>query len=267
MDEWLRKCASTAGGTSWSLFRELRTHSNVVQSKKDKFGLASLVGSTHHHRVVWGKWGKRWKVVSVAPSGCGWLWPPVPFPCASSLCSCPVCLLERCTYAPESIHSPESRVAVCQYQKTNCLSYCCLLSSSQKLFFPFFRSVESTLPCLWDFSSPSRIKPVSMALNPSPDLWTARELPHPRNCKGTIFFSLIGGEHRLQKKWNSFPEISQLASCRVNMAPASMFLSMTGPSPVMNFLPPRTCWRRGHCLVVKQIWFSMKSMLSTPDIH
>ena len=95
MDEWLRKCASTAGGTSWSLFRELRTHSNVVQSKKDKFGLASLVGSTHHHRVVWGKWGKRWKVVSVAPSGCGCLWPPVPFPCTSALYSCPVCPLEQ----------------------------------------------------------------------------------------------------------------------------------------------------------------------------
>ena len=147
-----------------------------------------------------GKWDKRWKVVSVAPSGCGWLWPPVPFPCASSLCSCPVCLLERCTYAPESIHSPESRVAVCQYQKTNCLSYCSPLSSSQKLFFPFFRSVESTLPCLWDFSSQSRVRPVSMALKSKPWPPDSQGITLPETVNEKSFSPSYTGEWRLQKK-------------------------------------------------------------------
>lgn len=115
--------------------------------KKDKFGLASLAGNTHHHRVVRREWRQRCQVVSVAPSGCGCLWPPVPFPCTSALYSCPVCPLSNCTYASllTWAHSfPESRVAVCQYWK-NCLSHCCSLLPLTEIFFPFGAAERSAL--------------------------------------------------------------------------------------------------------------------------
>lgn len=38
-------------------------------------------------------------------------------------------------------------------------------------------------------------------------------------------------------------------------------------SPMVIFLSPRTCWGRGHSLLVKQMRFTNKSMLPPPDIH
>ena len=146
---------------------------------------------------------QRWRAVSVAPRGRGCLWPPAPFSCISALCSLLPAPLSNCTYAAfltEPIHSPESRVAVCQYQKTNCLSHCYSLSSSQKFSFPFFGAVESTLPCLWDFSSPSRIKPGSMALKVQV-LTTGQPGNYPSmNCKRkNNFLPLIAGEQGSKK--------------------------------------------------------------------
>lgn len=159
---------------------------------------------------------QRCKVVGVAPSGRGCLWPPVPFPCTSALYSClsapwataPTLLCSRSPFIPQSLEWLSASIE-------NKLSFPLLFSFFlTEIFFPLFGGCRNALPCLWDFSSQSRVRPVSMALK-SEALTTGQPENYPsqklqtKNC----FLPLIQGRGG-SKKWKNF-EISQLAKHRV----------------------------------------------------
>lgn len=87
--------------------------------------------------------------------------------------------------------------------------------------------------------------------------------------EGGKFSEFIAGELRLKTSETTVLR-AQSFNYRVKMCTRLWSLCAhlhAWTSPMVIFLSPRTCWGRGHSLLVKQMRFTNKSMLPPPDIH